>query len=232
MSQIPPADHSSKDAAPAVAVPPFEVQFETFWVNNRRPIYGFIAAVLLFIVGREGWQYFAAQREQGVEQDFAAAVGNDAKLAAFAAGHAGHPLAGAAYLTLADAKYTAADYAAAADLYTKAQTNLSNDALLGRAKLGAAMSKLAGSDRAGGEAALKAISADATLFKSVRAEATYHLAALAAEAGQTAEVTRLTDEISKIDAGGVWAQRGLVLRATSGEKKAEAVPAVSFTPGK
>ena len=94
------------------------------------------------------------------------------------------------------------------------------------------MSKLAGNDRAGGEAALKAISADAALFKSVRAEATYHLAALAAEAGKTADVTKLTEEISKIDASGVWAQRGLVLRATSGEKKPAAASPVNFTPGK
>lgn len=232
MSQIPPANHSAKDATPVVAVPPFEVQFETFWVNNRRPIYGFLAAILLFIVGREAWQYFAAQREQGVQQAYSAALGNDAKLATFAAANTGHPLSGAAYLTLADAKYTAADYAAATGLYTKAQANLTNDALQGRAKLGAAMSKLAGSDRAGGEAALKAISADTALFKSVRAEATYHLAALAAEAGKTADVTKLTEEISKIDASGVWAQRGLVLRATNGEKKPDAASPVSFTPGK
>ncbi len=232
MSQIPPAAHSSKDATPAVAVAPFDVQFETFWVNNRRPIYGFLAAILLFIVGREGWQYFAAQRELGVQQAYAAALGNEAKLAAFAAANTGHALSGAAFLTLADAKYLAADYAAATDLYAKAQSNLTNDALQGRAKLGAAMSKLAGGDRASGEVALKAISADIAQFKSVRAEATYHLAALAAEAGKTADVTKLTEEISKIDPSGVWAQRGLVLRATNGEKKPDAASPVSFTPGK
>lgn len=233
MSQIPPAAPTPKDATPAVVELPFEARFETFWINNRRQIYTLFAVILLTIVGREGWAYFAAQRELGVQAAYSTALGNDSKLTAFAAANTGHPLGGAAYLTLADAKYSTGAFAAAADLYTKAQGNLTNDALIGRAKLGAAMSKLASGDRSGGEAALKALSADIALFKAVRAEATYHLAALAAEAGNTAEVTKLTEEISRIDASGVWAQRGLVLRATNGEKKTDpAVPAFSLTPGK
>ena len=233
MSQITPTDHSAKDATPAIAVPPLEVRFEAFWVNNRRQILTLCASILLFIVGREGWNYFAAQREQGVQHDYSAATGNEAKLAAFAAEHTGHSLSGAAFLTLADAKFTASEYAAAGDLYAKAQANLQNEALVGRAKLGVAISKLNGSDRAGGEAALKAISADATLFKVIRAEASYHLASLAAEAGNAVDVVKYTEEISKLDTGGAWAQRGLMLRTTSGpDAKPEVPAAFNFQPGK
>lgn len=232
MSQHLPAENSSKDATPAVVELPFEARFETLWINNRRFIYAILAVALVLVVGRAGWNYVVAQRELAVQEAYSAATGNDTKLATFAAANTGHALSGAAYLTLADAKYTVGSYAAAADLYTKAQTNLTNDALVGRARLGAAMSKLLSGDRANGEAALKALAADVALFKSVRAEATYHLAALAAEAGKTADVTKLTEEISQIDPSGVWAQRGLVLRATSGEKKADVAAPVSFTPGK
>ena len=233
MSQITPTDHSTKDATPATAVAPLEIRFETFWINNRRQILTLCASILLFIVGREGWNYFAAQRELGVQHDYSVATANDAKLAAFAAAHTGHALSGAAYLTLADAKFTAGDYAGAGDLYAKAQANLQHEALLGRAKLGAAVSKLSGTDRAGGEAALKALGADTTLFKSIRAEATYHLAVLAADSGHSADVVKYTEEISKIDASGTWAQRALVLRATSGtEAKPDATAPVSFKPGK
>lgn len=232
MSQQLPAENSSKDAIPAVVELPFEARFETFWINNRRFIYAILAVALVLVVGREGWNYVVVQRELGVQQAYSAAMGNDTKLATFAAANTGHALSGAAFLSLADAKYAAGSYTAAADLYTKAHPNLTNSALVGRAKLGAAMSKLGSGDRANGETALKAIAADVTLFKAVRAEATYHLAALAAEAGQTADVTKLTEEISQIDPSGVWAQRGLVLRATSGEKKADAASAFSLTPGK
>ena len=232
MSQHLPTENSSKDAIPAVVELPFEARFETLWINNRRFIYAILAAALVLVVGREGWNYVGAQRELAVQEGYSAATGNDTKLATFAAANTGHALSGAAFLSLADTKYSAGSYAAAADLYTKAQTNLTNGALAGRAGLGAAMSKLGSGDRANGEAALKALAADVAVFKAVRAEATYHLAALAAEAGNTADVTKLTEEISQIDPSGVWAQRGLVLRATNGERKADAAPAFSLTPGK
>jgi hypothetical protein len=73
------------------------------------------------------------------------------------------------------------------------------------------MSQLLSGDKAAAEAALKAIGADAGLSKGLRAEATYHLASLALEAGNKAEVDRLVAELSKIDPTGVWAQRSTSL---------------------
>src|SRR5258708_4711026 len=87
---------------------------------------------------------------------------------------------------------------AAAD-YQKAAGSLKNEALLGRAKLGAAVSQLNGGDVAGGSAALKAVSTGTTLGKRARAEATYQLVSLAAEAGKTDEGKEVAAGGSKLD---------------------------------
>jgi hypothetical protein len=115
---------------------------------------------------------------------------------------------------VADEKYSVADYKSAAAAYQKAAGSLQNEALLGRAKLGAAVSLLQSGDQAGGEAALKALSVDPAAFASARAEATYHLASLAAAAGKADEVKKLTAQVSVIEANGPWAQRASLLVAS------------------
>jgi tetratricopeptide (TPR) repeat protein len=237
MSQLTPAGqkpHSADPAAPVVE-PGFEVALHLFWEKNRNLILLAIAAALLAIVAREGLQYFSAQREQGVQAEYAKISDQPAKLAAFAEAHSGHPLAAVAWLQLADAKFAAGDFTAAAAGYQKAVGALQNQALLSRARLGAAISQVRGSDRAGGEAALKALSADATLPKGVRAEATYDLAALAAEAGNAPEVRKLVDQVSRIDPTSPWSQRATMLLAglPPGSKPAdEPATGLSFKPGK
>jgi len=233
MSQLPPADQTSHTANPAaapIAEPGFEVRLHTFWTENRNLVLGACAAALLAIAGREGWQYFSAMREKGIQEDYAAVADSPDKLAAFADGHSGHALAGVAYLRLADQKFAVADYKQAAGFYTKAAGSLKNEVLLGRARLGAAMCQLSNGDQAAGESALKAIGADQALLKTVRAEATYHLASLAADAGKSDELKKLVDEVSKIDLGGVWSQRAMVLltRLPAGDSPA---PGISFKPG-
>lgn len=232
MSQLPPAN-PTPEGTPPVYEPAFETAVQSFWAKNRQGILIVVIVALLAIVGREAWQYFAASRERDVQADYAKAVDQSAKLEAFAAAHSGHVLAGVAYLRLADEKFTAGDYKTAATNYQKAAGSLKNPALLGRAQLGAAMSQLNGGDQAAGETALKGISADAGLDKGVRAEAAYHLAALAADAGKADDVKKLAEEVSKIDPMSSWAQRATMLVArTPGAKPAEAaVPVLNFKPG-
>ena len=173
-------------------------------------------------------------READTAAEFARTNGQPDKLTAFAAAHAGHPLSAVAYLTVADQKFQAGDFAAAADNYTRAQAGLQNEALIGRAKLGVAISRLDTGDRPTGEAALKAIVADTSAYKTTRAEAAYHLAHLAFEAGRYDDARKLVGDITRIEAEGVWAQRALQLRASLPEDKKAApeTPAVTFKPGK
>jgi hypothetical protein len=233
MTTDPSVDQTKDTAAPAPAAPDHAAQLQSFWEKNRTFILGLCAVILVVIIGREGWDYFSASREQQLSADYAAVAGQPDKLAKFAEEHAGHALAGVAWLRLADDKYSAGDYKTAAANYQKAANALQVDVLKGRAKLGAAMSQIAGGDKAAGEAALKALSADTSLEKNVRAEATYHLAALASENGNAEEAIKLADEVSKIDPIGMWAQRSFVLRATLAQKApAAAAPGgIQFKPG-
>lgn len=233
MSQLPPANPTPEGTTP-VYVPSLETAIHGFWAKNRQAILVLCVAALLAIIGREAWQYFAASREQAVQADYAKIADQTAKLEAFANANAGHALAGVAWLRLADEKITAGDFKTAAAYYQKATNSLQNDALLSRAKLGAAVSQLNGGDQAAGEAALKAIGADASLDKGVRAEATYHLAVFAVDAGKTDEAKKLAEEVSKIDPLSSWAQRATLLLTSSpaaAKPAATAAPTLSFKPG-
>jgi predicted negative regulator of RcsB-dependent stress response len=207
----PSAEKQPQDQSAVAIEPGFEIALHAFWERNRSVILAVCVAALLVILGREGWQYFATQHEQGVREEYAKVADRPDQLAAFAAANSDHALAGVAYLRLADSKYAAGDFRAAAEHYQKAAASLKNSALLGRAKVGAAMSLLNGGDKAAGETALKAIGNDVTLPTSARVEADYHLATLALEAGNAAEVSRLVAETGKIDAGNVWSQRATAL---------------------
>jgi len=210
MTTNPSAENQSQ-AQPAVIEPGFEMAAHAFWEKNRSFIILVCAAALLIIIGREGWQYYTAQHEKSVRNEYAKIADHPEQLAAFAAANSDHALAGVAYLRIADTKYAAGDFRSAAENYTKASASLKNPALLGRAKIGAAMSQLNSGAKIAGETALKGVGADATLPKNVRAEATYHLATLAFEAGNAADVSRLVAEVSKIELSGLWAQRATAL---------------------
>ncbi len=211
MNIPPPAGHQPPEQAAAPAQPGFEEAAHAFWEKNRSLILMVCVAALLVIIGREGWHFYAAKQEQDIRAAYARADDRPEQLAAFVKAHGNHALAAVATLRIADQRYAAGDYRQALENYNKAAAGLANPALLGRARMGAAMSQLNSGDKAAAENALKAISADAALSKGVRAEATYHLASLALEAGNTAEVSRLVTEIGKIDPTGIWSQRATML---------------------
>ena len=208
----PPAENQPQSQPVVAPESGFEIVMQEFWQKYRTLVLVVVVLGLLVIVGREGWQYFAAQREESVRLDFAKAGDRPEQLVSFAAANKGHELAGVAYLRVADTKYAAGDYRAALENYTKAISNLKVTAVLGRARLGSALSQLNSGDKTAGEATLKAIAADNSLLSPARAEANYHLAALAYEAGNQAEVARLVGEINKLDTAGIWTERAAALQ--------------------
>lgn len=233
MSQLPPANPTPEGTTP-VYQPAFETAVHSFWAKNRQGILILVVVALLAIVGREAWQYFAASREQSVRAEFAKVGDQPAKLESFASANSGHALAGVAYLQVADGKFSAGDYKGAAASYQQAAGSLKNELLLARARLGAAISQVNAGDQAAGEAALKAVSNDAALNKSVRAEAAYDLAAIAADAGRADDAKKFAEEVSKIDATSTWAQRAtllLVRQPGAATKPAATAPTISFKPG-
>jgi hypothetical protein len=193
--------------------PGFEEKLAKFWEQNQGKVIGLCVLILVVIVGRHGWDWLQGRRKAQVAAAYAAA-GNDTQLKAFAEENSGAPLGGVAQLRLADEAYTGGRYSEALSAYRKAQGSLAKTALGGRVQLGIAISTLKSGDTEAGKTALQQVANDANLSKSVRAEAAYHLATLAAAAGATEEVSRHLELINSIEATGMWAQRGMMLRNT------------------
>jgi predicted negative regulator of RcsB-dependent stress response len=240
MSITPPNQPSVRPSRPGApddktsVEPPFDEQLRIFWEKNHNALYLGCALVVLAIVGRYAYEVLVAQREAVVEAAYAVAT-TPAKLQAFARANAGHPLAGAAWLKLADDAYTAGNFSEALVNYDKAAAALPGTPFATRALLGKGMCQIQSGKTAEGTAVLRQLEGDAAQLRAVRSEAAYHLAALAFAAGDFGEVVKLTELVMQLDAGGLWAQRSLLLRvrtpvpvaAAAPEKKGETAPAVS-----
>lgn len=239
MSMIPPAapqPHDPANPPPPAGADEFRLKVETFWEKNRSFIFLCVIVVLVAILGREGWQHYRASQERAIQQEYAKVERID-QLPKFAEANKGHTLAGVALLRVADDAYGKNDFRTAAANYQKAADQLDVVALKSRARLGAAVSQLGAGDRPAAEAGLKALKDDTKALATLRAEAAFHLATLAHESGRNDEAKQLLEEISKIDAAGLWAQRAFALRAQMDmAQPAPAAPAnqgsgIEFKPG-
>ncbi len=218
MSTVPPNQPSVRPNRPAKpddktpVEPPLEEQLRAFWEKNHNSVYIVVAAVLLAIVGRYGYDMIAAQREARIEAAYAA-VSTPPRLEAFARAHPDHPLAGAAWLKLADDEYTEGRTTEALAHYERAAAVLAGTPFASRALLGKAVCLLQSGRTEEGTAALRKLADDDKQLRGVRAEAAYHLASLAFDAGDFAECVKRADQVLLSDSSGAWAQRALLLKA-------------------
>lgn len=208
----------------------FAETLQLFWLKNRNVILTCTAVILLGILARGGWAYYAEMHEKSIAADFTAAAVSSEKLKAFAAANEGHSLSGVAYLQLADEAFASSKFADAIAFYTKAGAALKGSILVGRAELGLAMSQLHSGKAVEAQAALRLIANDANQFKGYRAEACYHLLTLVSEAGKTEDAAKLCDQVMQIDATGLWAQRAMMIRATLPVSNEPAVKAEIAAP--
>src|SRR5471032_1135940 len=223
-----PTDPQNPGAPVAVAHP--DEVLIGFWEKNREILVIACLLILAAIIGRAGWQYFNAQKELGVERDYAAA-GNPEQLRAFAEAHPGHALAGVAELRLADSAYQAGQNADALAAYDRAGTLLDPTGILAaRARLGAAVIKVQTGQAADGVSALRQLAEDPKQFSNIRAEADYHLASIAAEAGRADETRQLATQLMQIDPSSPWTQRAFALQAKL-PAPAAPLPAAPAAPG-
>jgi predicted negative regulator of RcsB-dependent stress response len=217
LRMITPATPSNPKSAATPAVPhpvdSFAEKLHQFWQRNRSAVQIGCGLVLVGIFVRGGYDYYAQQREKGIEREYASA-GTPDQLKTFAAAHAGHSLAGVTWLTLADDAFKAGNYAEAVADYDQALPKLKDTPLAGRIKLGAAIARLLSGKTAEGESALNQIADDTKQLKGLRVEAAYQLASNAAEAGKGEDVQKYTEKLMQIDGTSVWAQRAMMLRAS------------------
>ena len=123
--------------------PPFEEQIREIWEKkeNRNAVYFGCAIVVILIIGWYGYKALAAQHEAEIEAAYAAAV-TPARLRAFAQENSGHPLAGAAFMKMADDAYTVGNYTEAVANYDKAAAALPGTSFATRALFGKTMSQI------------------------------------------------------------------------------------------
>ncbi len=192
----------------------FAEKLQHLWERNRAAFATGCVLVLVAILGKGAYDHLADQHENGIKREFASA-GTPDQLKVFAAAHAGHLLAGEAWLRLADDAFAAGNYAEAIANYDKALPLLKATPLAGRIKLGAAIARLLSGQTAEGESALNQIVDDTKQFKGLRVEAAYQLASNAAAAGKGGDVQKYSEKLMQIDSTGVWAQRAMMLRAST-----------------
>ena len=191
----------------------FEERLHLFWKNNGNSILTLVGLVLVGIIAKGGLDYFSAQKELGIEKDYAVATTPE-QLKAFATSHTGHSLAGIALLRVADDAYAAGKTADALTGYEQALPALKGTPLAARAQLGRALAKIGTGKGAEGTAELKQLADDARLTKGVRAEAMYHLASLANDVSNSADVQKYSEALMRLDPSSPWTQRVLALRAS------------------
>lgn len=204
--------------------PTFEDKLLMFWEKNGRAVITVVVVAALAIVARWAFGAYAESRERAIAAEYAAAK-DSAALKAFAQAHPEAELAGVAQLRIADEAYTAGNFAAAQADYDAAAKALSGQVLGDRARLGAAISKLQAGDAAGGKAALEALAKDVVFTRTLRAEAAFHLALQARDAGQPAEAKKMIELVLTADATGLWAQRAMQLQSSLPAEPAPAAPA-------
>ena len=210
----PPADGIDVDAAVDAAAPTdLEQVVQQFWEKNRNLLFGLTAVILIAIFARSGLAAYQTGQIESAREDYAAAT-TDTELKAFAADHAGTTLAGVALLDVADKAAEEGRYSDAIASYDAAATELADTVFSDRVSLGRAMAMLLGDDAAGGESALRDLANSTEVTAPVRAEAIYHLAAIALTSGNATELDALITQVDAVSPGSTWSQRVTMMRST------------------
>lgn len=196
---------------------PFDETLRQAWARYGNLVYIAVAVVIVGIIGKGTWEYLAAQKEASIERDFAACSSPDS-YKAFAAAHEGHPLAGMAELKTADDSYSAGRFDEARSAYLRAAADVQEGPFKSHALMGAAVSAAAAGKTADAETALKQLFNDTNQLKSVRCEAGFHLATLAAQAGRASEVQSIAEQLLSINPSSPYAERAFTLRSEMAAK--------------
>ena len=228
-----PTPPTPSDPLATTPIPvPFDERFRQAWERNANAIYAACGIVIAGILAKGAWDYLVAQKEIGTRKEYAACNSTEA-FRAFAASHAGHPLAGVADLRVADNAYGLGHFADAVAGYERAIGELPASPFQSRAKLGLAIAQAQSGRAADAQAGLRQILNDPNQLNTIRCEAGYHLAEVAFAAGRAEEVQRLAEQLMQIDPSSAFAERAFALRAEMpGTVAAPSGPAIELPPKK
>jgi len=221
----PAGDDRNPVAVEGTYVPTFGDKLNEFWEKNSKAVIALCVLILLGVLAKGLWEYMSRQKELDIEKAYAAATTSE-QLKTFSAAHATHSLGGIAQLRLADEAYTAGKFAEAITGYDAALSVLKGSPLAARVQLGRSLTKIQSGKTAEGSAELKQLLDDANQLRAIRAEAGYHLASLASEAKDSAQVQKISEQLLQIDPSSLWTQRALTLRMTQVAESTPAAPPV------
>lgn len=213
---ISPADAGSR-LRPESELPPdadVEERFNEFWKRNGIYIFGAIAAAAVAVLGYQIVQFFQNHRESGIQAAYSEVEGADGRIS-FAVSHQEHSLGGLAFLEAADEEYARGAYLEAASHYEAALKGLRGTPLEGRARLGMAIARLRQGDGTG-SALLEDLARDASVLEVIRAQAAYHHAVSAWQAGDAAAAERSLSLLGSLNGAPEW--------QLAGERLAQEIP--------
>lgn len=203
------------DLAPGEALPPdadLEERFNDFIKQNGAALFGGLALAMVAVVGWQLFLYLGDRREAALKADYLALETMEARQA-FAEAHDDKLLGGLAFLDLADAAYTEGAFERALAHYTRAAETLEATAFEGRAQLGAALTRFEQGASGRARAELQLIAETEAHLDDLRAEAAYHLAVIALEAGDTAEARQAIERVQGFSESIFWLQQANALSA-------------------
>lgn len=213
-STPPGDDRNLVGTTEAASSPDLEEVVQQFWEKNKSLLMALAAVVLVAIIVRNGWAYYQVAQVESAREEFAQAE-SDSALEEFADDHSGSALAGVALLKVADNAYSEQRYSDAISAYDAASADLADTPFVHRIALGRAMAQVMSGDTAGGQAALQSVANDTSAASAVRGEAVYHLASLALESGDLAQIDALATQVDGFAPGSTWSQRVTLMRATA-----------------
>lgn len=203
-----------------------------FWERNKTAIVRGSTAVVVGILAYLAFHFYSAARLEGVGQDYVACQDEPARRA-FAAKHAGEPLAAVALAEVGDDLKQAGKLAEAAKTYDEAARLASLagkapavESLAVRAKLYAALSRQELGE-AGASDALAAIAEDVAAPETLRGYAMLTLANIAVAKGDTATAAKWLNNMDKrLRPAHVWqTDKAWLVRSEPGLLAPAAAPA-------
>lgn len=187
-----------------------EDQVWLFWSKYKNTIIGSVVIVFLGVIGVEGYKLYQRNAVKSMQAAFSEADSANT-LSDFGQQYAGTPLGGFAQLETADEKYREGDFAQAATLYKAATDSLVDTYLMGRARLGEAMSHYKAGSHDLAKNLLSSMSSDANILTSLRAEAAFNLAIIALGNDDYTTARNYFEQVKSLTPQGPWAAQANAL---------------------
>lgn len=190
-----------------------------FFKQNRKLLANVLVIVLVGLALFSGMKYYKQHEMKEMQALYLKALEQN-ELGEFVNKHPNNPLGALAMLHLGDEAYLKEDYTTAENWYKKAQSELADDLIKGRVRLGLAMVTVLKGNEQEGKKLLEQLSSDAKQYSAYRAEAAYQLALLYLKDGKTTFAIKQLQAISTIPNASVWERRAMALKKLIGEPAA------------